>query len=68
MIQRKKIFLSDREEKEKKKISRRQAVIVAQLAERSLPTPEIRGLNTNIDKKIILHDIEKTKIKKKGLG
>ena len=63
-------MLSDREEKERKKISRRQAVIVAQLAERVLPTPEIRGLNTNIYKKNFchLHDIEKIKIKKKGLG
>ena len=48
----------------------RRAVVVAQLVERSLPIPEVRGSNPVIGKKIIEHlftvnCIEKTKIKKK---
>ena len=45
------------------------AVVVAQLVERLLPTPEIRGSNPDIG--IILSTnctIEETKIKKKRLG
>ena len=43
------------------------AVVVAQLVERSLPTPEIRGSNPNIGKfdLPIVHLNRKTKIKKK---
>ena len=43
------------------------AVVVAQLVERSLPTPEIRGLNPDIGKKISTNcTIEKMKIKKEA--
>ena len=42
------------------------AVIVAQLVERSLPTPEIHGSNLDIGKILFANcTIEKTKIKKK---
>ena len=45
------------------------AVVVAQLVERSLPTPEIRGSNQDIGKFLSTScTIEKTKIKKKRLG
>ena len=44
------------------------AVVLAQLEERSLPTPEIRGLNPVIGKLFTIKCIEKTKIKKKGPG
>ena len=46
-------------------------MVVAQSAERSLPTPEIHGLNPDISNKIFLMQLtvncnpEKTKIKKK---
>ena len=44
-------------------------MVVAQLVERSLPTPEIRGLNPDIGKILSTNcTIEKTKIKKKRLG
>ena len=47
-------------------------MVVAQLVERSLPTPEVRGLNPVIDKIYSKHllstelKFEKTKIKEKG--
>ena len=52
------------------------AVVVAQLVERSLPTPEIRGSNPVIGKLLYrtfnclstVNCIEKTKIKKKEAG
>ena len=45
------------------------ALVVAQLVERSLPTPEIRGLNPDIGKILSANcTIEKTKIKKKRPG
>ena len=46
------------------------AVVVAQLVERSLPTPEIRGSNPNIGKIYlpIVIKLKKTKIKKKRPG
>ena len=48
------------------------AVVVPQLVERSLPTPEVHGSNPVIGKKIHLmfsvNCIEKTKIKKKEAG
>ena len=41
------------------------AVVVTQLVERSLPTPEIQGLNPDIGKILSTNcTIEKTKIKK----
>ena len=47
-------------------------MVVAQLVERSLPIPEVRGSNPVSDKKYIEHFtvncIEKTKIKKKRPG
>ena len=45
----------------------RQAVVVAQLVERSLPTQEYLGLNPAIGK-LCISCIEKRKIKKKGPG
>ena len=45
------------------------AVVVAQLVERSLLTPEIRGSNPDIGKTLSTNcTIEKTKIKKKRSG
>ena len=45
------------------------AVVVAQLVERLLPTPEIRGSNPDIIKIVYTNcTIEKTKIKKKRPG
>ena len=45
------------------------ALVVAQLVERLLPTPEIHGLNPNIIKILSTNStIEKTKIKKKRSG
>ena len=45
------------------------AVVVAQLIEQSLPTPEIRGSNPDIGKILSAnYTIEKTKIKKKRPG
>ena len=45
------------------------AVVVAQLVERSLPTPEIHGVNPDIGKILSTNcTIEKTKIKKKSHG
>ena len=42
---------------------------VAQLVEQLLPTPEVRGLNLDIDKILSTNcTIEKTKIKKKKPG
>ena len=49
-------------------------VVVAQLTERSLPTPEIRSSNPNVDDKIfctylsVNSNPKKTKMKKKRLG
>ena len=44
-------------------------MVVAQLVERSLPIPEVRGSNPVIGKKFILNNcIEETKIKKKRPG
>ena len=45
-------------------------MVMAQLAERSLPTPEVPGLNPNIRKVLSTNcnKIEKTKIKKKRPG
>ena len=48
------------------------AVVVAQLVERSLPTPEVRGSipigDINIDQYSTNCNLEKTKIKKKRPG
>ena len=48
------------------------AVVVAQLVERSLPTPEVRGLipigDIDIDQYSTNCNLEKTKIKKKRPG
>ena len=45
------------------------AVVVAQLAERSLPVPYLRGSNPVIGKKLFpVNCIEKTKIKEKEAG
>ena len=45
------------------------AVVVAQLVERSLPTPEMRRSNPDMGKILsTIHIIEKTKIKKKEAG
>ena len=45
------------------------AVVVAQLAEQLLPTPEIRGSNQDIGKVLSTYStIEKTKIKNKWPG
>ena len=45
------------------------AVVVAQLVERSLPTPEVRGSNPDIGKVLSTNcTLEKTKIKKKRPG
>ena len=51
------------------------AVVVAQLAERSLPTPEIRGLNTDIGNELfrmyicqLLSRKDKNKEKEAGNG
>ena len=47
-------------------------MVVAQLVERLLPTPEVRGLipisDINIDKYSTNCNLEKTKIKKKEAG
>ena len=44
-------------------------MVVAQLVERSLPTPEIRGLNPDIGKVLSTNcTLEKMKIKKKMPG
>ena len=40
-------------------------MVVAQLAERSLPTQEVRGKNPDIGQKYLPLTVEKTKIKKK---
>ena len=45
------------------------AVVVAQLVERSLPTPDVRGSNPDIGKVLSTNcTLEKTKIKKKRPG
>ena len=55
-----------------KHLNERRAVVVAQLVERSLPTPEIRGSipisDINIDQYSTNCNSEKTKIKKKEAG
>ena len=52
------------------KIATQWAVMVAQLVERSLPTPEIRSSNLTIGKVLSTYyiQIEKTKVKKKRPG
>ena len=45
------------------------AVVVIQLVEQSLPTPEVCGLNADIGKTLSTNcTIQKTKVKKKTLG
>ena len=53
------------------KVGNTWALVVAQLVERSPPTPEIRGSNSFICKLLYLFtvdSVEKTKIKKKEAG
>ena len=54
----------------KKNKNRSRKVVVAQLVEQLLPTPEVRGSNPNFGKVLSANcnSIEKTKIKKKRLG
>ena len=42
--------------------------VVAQLAERSLLTPEVQSSNPDIGKSYLLHSADKAKIKKKRPG